>query len=151
MSNHQIQTGRRAAASAFVRNRTAKQLGAGLIVLPLLGVTYAGVSQASGTHHGKTSTHCAQAVVGEDDGAGPGDATAGKSAAQVRAYKRYAATALGDGFAGRLARVWGVDLVAAKIRAGQNLLDAGPGYTLITDGERVGEAIMVEQDGPNGD
>jgi hypothetical protein len=148
MSNHQIQTGRRAAASIPGRNRTAKKFGVGLIVLPLLAVTYAGASQASGTEHVKSMSHSAQGAVGEDDGAGPGDDTAGKSPAQVRAYEKYSAAGLGDAFAGRLAKVWGVDLVTARIRAGQNLLDAGPGYTLITDGDNIGEPI--KDDGANG-
>jgi hypothetical protein len=145
-------TDRPKTSSAFgPRSTVARRLGAGLLALPLAGVVYAGVSHASapGSDQARNVADVGPAAVAPAGPAkGPSDGS-GDESAKRKAYQRFFAEGYDLADAQKLAEVWNIDAQDAKIKAGQKLLDAGAGSTLITDGNNVGD--VVKGDGGSSD
>jgi hypothetical protein len=139
MTNHRSQIGSRSTSSAFgPAGQVARRVGVGLLALSSVGVVYAGMSHASGPVDNQVRT---TAGAGSPLKVAEGQAPITDEAQKRKAYDRFFAEGYDLAYAEKLAGVWQIDPQDAKIKGGQKLLDAGPGSTLITDGDNVGDVI----------
>jgi hypothetical protein len=149
MKDQLPQTGSRPTPSAFrPRSNAARRLGVGLLALSSIGVATAAAGCGSDSTGSASAQSSSAGAPSSPSPSSEAQETPNDEVQKRKAYDRFFFEGYDLADAEKLAKIWQIDPEDAKIKAGQKLLDAGPGSTLITDGDNIGDVIKGEGPGP---